>query len=191
MTNPSTVIATGAADTSSSAQAEPASSGTWRRWNLVVLTSLSAYSTALAWQAQLVSYPLYRAVGAGDFIAYHERYGASIPLVVIVPGFATFLAATAFYWTRPAGIGRRSAAAVSVAGLVSLLSTVLWAIPRHADLDRIGRSEATIDSLLRANLLRSLALTTATVVLGWGLGRLLTSRSTPDATVGEGAAGHR
>jgi hypothetical protein len=62
---------------------------------------------------------------------------------------------------------------VSVTSLVALLSTVLWAIPKHDELDRIGQSSSTIDSLLQANLLRSLALTTATLALGWAVAQML------------------
>lgn len=143
----------------------------WRHWNLVALTGLTAYSTALGWQAQLVSYPLYRAVAADDFLTYHAQYNASIPWVVVVPGFVSFLAGAAFYWTRPRSVPRTVGALVSAAGVTSLLSTVLWAIPGHNRLDQIGQSAATIDSLLQANLVRSFALTAATVALCWCLGQ--------------------
>lgn len=145
----------------------------WRTWHLVGLAGLSAYSTAIGWQAQLVSYPLYRAVGQDDFGAYHLQYGRTIPLVVIVPGFATFLASAAFPWTRPGPVPPRVARLVAASGLTSLASTVLWAIPRHDRLDRQGRSEEVVDSLLRANLVRSTALTVGTVALGWCVGRLI------------------
>ena len=137
----------------------------WRQLNLAVLTALTAYSAALGWQAQVVSYPLYRAVGDAEFAAYHRQYDQAIPLVVIAPGFASFLSGAAFYWTRPADVPRPVAAVVSAAGVASLASTVLWAIPMHARLDRAGRSAETIDSLLRANLLRTAALTTSTLAL--------------------------
>lgn len=143
----------------------------WRRWNLIGLTALSAYSTALGWQAQFVSYPLYRAVDAAGFAAYHRQYNHSIPWVVIVPGFVCFAGAVAFYWTRPAGTARPAALLVSASGATSMLSTLLWAIPMHDRLDRIGRSGPTIDSLLDANLLRSVTLTAGTVALCWCLGR--------------------
>jgi hypothetical protein len=143
----------------------------WRRRGLVGLAALSAYSTAIGWQAQLVSYPLFRAVGEQDFLAYHQAYNHAIPVVVIVPGFATFLASIAFLRTRPADVPVRAAAVVAVSGAVSLLSTVLWAIPMHDRLDDIGQSQATIDSLLDANLVRCLALSVGTGVLLWCLGR--------------------
>jgi hypothetical protein len=145
----------------------------WRGWHLIGLTALSAYSTGVAYQAQQVSYPLYRAVGAEDFATYHLAYNAAIPWVVIVPGFVTFLASAAFPWTRPHEVSRTAAAVVSVAGVVSLLSTVLWAIPMHDRLDAIGPSPATIESLLQANLLRSVALTVGTLALAWSVARLV------------------
>lgn len=148
----------------------------WRTWNLVGLTCLGAYSTAIGWQAQLVSYPLYRAVAEEDFLAYHAQYNHSIPAVVIAPGFATFLAAGAFLWTRPSSVPTGVAALVSGSGVVALLSTVLWAIPRHDQLDRDGQSAAVIDSLLQANAVRTAALTVGTLALAWCVGRLLTRR---------------
>ncbi len=146
-------------------------SSRWRDLGLVGLTALSAYSTALGWQAQLVSYPLFRAVSREDFLAYHEHYNQAIPVVVIAPGFLTFLGGIAFWWTRPAGVPRPVAGLVAGSGLVSLLATVLWAIPQHDRLDEIGQSAATIDSLLQANLLRSVALTAGTLALCWCVAR--------------------
>lgn len=56
----------------------------WRYAYLVVLTALCAYGTALGWFAQLVMYPLFRAVPAKDFGAFHSLYNRSIPAPVIV-----------------------------------------------------------------------------------------------------------
>jgi hypothetical protein len=137
----------------------------WRRWHLVGLTALTAYSTALGWQAQAASYPLFRVVPESDFLEYHAAYNAAIPLVVIVPGFVGFLAAAAFPWTRPADVPPGLAGVVAASGVGALVSTVAWAIPRHDRLDRIGQDAATIDSLLDANLLRSALLTAGTVAL--------------------------
>lgn len=136
-----------------------------RRAHLVVLTALTTYSAAVGWQAQAVSYPLFRAVPPEDFLAYHAQYNATIPLVVIVPGFLSFLACAAFPWTRPADVARGLAWVVAVSGVGALISTVAWAIPRHDELDRIGWSAPTIDSLLDANLLRCLVLSVGTIAL--------------------------
>jgi hypothetical protein len=150
-----------------------AGDASWRHLGLVGLTALTAYSTAVGWQAQLVSYPLYRAVAPEDFLAYHAQYNSAIPVVVIVPGFLSFLAGVAFLWTRPAEVPRGVAAVVAAAGATSLVSTVAWAIPMHDRLDRIGQDAATIDSLLSANLVRSLALTVGTAALCWTVARLV------------------
>jgi hypothetical protein len=155
--------------------AAPASTTTpaWRWWSLAGLTALGAYSTALGWQAQLISYPLYRAVRAEDFGAYHAQYNAGIPLVVVVPGFAYFLAGSAFWWTRPPGIPRAAAGVVASTSAAALLSTVLWAIPAHDRLDAAGLADATVATLLDANLVRSIAITAGTATLVWCVGRRL------------------
>lgn len=156
----------------------------WRRRGLIGLAALVSYSTAVGWQAQSVSYPLYRSVDPGSFAAYHAQYNHSIPLVVVLPGFVGFAAATSFYWTRPAEVPKWAAAVVSLSGVVSLISTVAWAIPMHDRLDRIGQSPDTIDSLLRANLVRSVALTTGAVTLWWCLSRLVAGRRTDSGAAG-------
>jgi hypothetical protein len=145
----------------------------WRLGNLVALAGLTAYSTGVAWQAQFVSYPLYREMSAEEFPAYHLAYNAAIPGVVIIPGFLTFLACAAFPWTKPAGVPRLATALVALSGLGSLLSTVLWAIPMHDRLDVIGQDAATITSLLQANGLRTALLTIGAATLSWSLARLL------------------
>ncbi|WP_344812465.1 hypothetical protein [Microlunatus aurantiacus] len=145
----------------------------WRVWNLAAVAALTAYSTGIAWQAQRVSYPLYRTVSAEEFPSYHLAYNDAIPGVVIIPGFVGFLACAAFPWTRPAGVPRAAAAVVAVSGVGSLLGTVLWAIPRHDLLDRIGQDPATITSLIQANGLRTALLTLGAVTLSWSLVRLI------------------
>lgn len=137
----------------------------WRDWALAATAGLALYSTGVSWQAQFVSYPLFGEVSAGEFADYHLAYNAAIPLVVIAPGFLGFLTSAALPWTRPADVSRRAAAVVSLTGLTALASTVLWAIPMHDKLDRIGQSDATIDSLLQANALRTAALTIGAGVL--------------------------
>ncbi len=148
----------------------------WRWWHLAGVTALTVYSTAIAWQAQLVSYPLYRAVGGAEFADYHQAYNQAIPLVVIAPGFISFAACAAYPWTRPAGTSRGLAWVVAASGVGSILSTVLWAIPRHDRLDRIGQDAATIASLLQANALRTGLLTAGALALVVTLGRALTRR---------------
>jgi len=92
---------------------------------------------------------------------------------VIIPGFLGLLACAAFPWTRPAGVPRLATTLVAVSGLGSILSTVLWAIPRHDLLDRIGQDAPTITSLIEANGVRTALLTMGAATLSWSLVRLL------------------
>lgn len=65
---------------------------------------------------------------------------------------------------------------VSLSGVTCILSTVLWAIPMHDRLDEVGHSAARIESLLTANLVRTVALSISLGVLGWSVGRPLQCR---------------
>ncbi len=145
----------------------------WRTWFLVATGALAAYSTGLSWQAQFVSYPLFRVLTAAEFPGYHLAYNDAILWVVIVPGFLTFLACAALPFTRPDQVSRATAWVVALTGVGSLLSTVLWAIPMHDALDRIGQDAATIDSLLLANGARTAFLTAGAIALSWCLARLI------------------
>ena len=147
--------------------------GPWRPAALAGLTVLTAYGTGIAWQAQFVSYPLFGAMSAADFPAYHLAYNAAIPGVVIVPGFLSFLACAAFPFIKPNGVPRLATAIVALTGLGSLLATVLWAIPMHDRLDRIGQDAATVESLLQANAVRTAFMTAGTAALTWITVRLL------------------
>lgn len=161
-------------DTIITAQRAPSrlAESSWRHWNLAAVAAITAYATGVGWQAQLVSYPLFRQVSAADFKAYHQAYGEAIPLVVIAPGFLSFLACIGFFWTRPPEIPRSVAALVSLTGLTAIGTTVLWAIPRHDRLDKIGQDAATISSLIEANAYRTGALTLGTLALGWCVVRM-------------------
>lgn len=165
--------------TATASSAEPGSwpAGRWRLVGLAALTALSAYSAGIGWQAQFVSYPLFGQVSAEEFPAYHLDYNAAIPLVVIAPGFLTFLGCASFPFTRPKEVSRAAAAVVASSGVLALVSTLAWAIPMHDKLDRIGQDAATIDSLLCANSVRTAALTVGAVTLAGCLSRLAHSRA--------------
>lgn len=145
----------------------------WRDLGLVGLTALPVHSTGVSWQAQRVSYPLFHAVAPQDFVAYHAQYNASIPVVVIVPGFLSFVAGAAFLWTHPSELPRLVASTVSAAGATAFVATVARAIPMHGRLSKAGQDAETIDALLSANLVRSVALTVETAALCGSLAHIL------------------
>ncbi|GEA86767.1 hypothetical protein [Cellulomonas cellasea] len=141
----------------------------WRDWVLGATTAVTVYSAGIAWQAYAVSYPLFSQVSAEEFPAYHLAYNAAIPGVVIAPGFVCFLACAALPWTRPADVPRALTAVVSASGLVSLATTVLWAIPMHDRLDSVGQSAEALAALAQANAVRTGALTLGAGALVWSL----------------------
>lgn len=150
----------------------------WRTWTLAATCALATYGAAVSWQAQVVSYPLYRTVPAEAFPAYHLAYNAAIPGVVVFPGFLGFAACIAFWWTRPTEVPRWLAGIVAATGLGAIATTVLWAIPLHDHLDRVGQDSATITGLLQANAVRTAVLTVGAAALTAALARLaLGSRS--------------
>lgn len=54
-------------------------------------------------------------------------------------------------------------------GPCALVATVARAIPMHDRLNKIGQDAETIDTLLTANPVRSMALTTETAALCWSV----------------------
>lgn len=135
--------------------------------------AVAIWSMAQLWFAQLVIYPLFAAIGAGDYIAYHRSYSRRIPLPVILPGFASFLVPLLL-----AGLGPPApylVTAVNITcGLVGLVVTVAFEIPRHARLEKHGRDDTVIAELVRFNWPRTLAMTGAAgcclviLVKAWG-----------------------
>ena len=142
-------------------------------WNLAAVAALTAYSTGIAWQAQFVSYPLYRAMSAGRVprvppgLQRRDPRRGDHPRLPRLPRLCGVP-------LDPAGrVPRLATALVAVSGLGSILSTVLWAIPRHDLLDRIGQDAATITSLIQANGVRTALLTLGAATLSWSLVRLI------------------
>lgn len=125
---------------------------------LLLWAALSFWVLGQIWLVQVVIYPLFARVGEPDYIGYHRFYTGHIPLVVIVPGFASFLLpfALAFYgpvvplWMTVINIA---------AGVVGLLVTVGLEIPRHGKLETLGKNDVTIAELIRFNWPRTASIT--------------------------------
>jgi hypothetical protein len=125
---------------------------------LLFWTGLVFWSLGQIWYAQIVIYPLFARVGEAEYRTYHGLYARRIPLPVIVPGFACFLAPMALAAFGPPLPGWLHAANIA-GGLVALLVTVGLEIPRHVALERHGKNEHTIAELVRYNWPRTAAIT--------------------------------
>ena len=128
-------------------------------WFLLLWTVLILYSFGAIWFAQIVVYPLFGKVGPDEYVAYHRFYSSRIPLPVILPGFASFLLPIALVFLGPDSIPLWMALANAACGLVGLFVTVALEIPRHARLEKGGKSEPVIRELIRYNWPRTLSIT--------------------------------
>lgn len=122
---------------------------------LVVHLAATWCLVGLIWVIQVVHYPLLKAVGRGEFVAYHERHMALItwvvgPLMLAEIGSAGLLLL----------LGERSwLFGISLVPLAGVwVSTALLQIPLHQKLTR-GYDAATIDRLVSTNGWRTLGWT--------------------------------
>ncbi len=122
---------------------------------LLALTVLAVYMVGVSLLTSQVSYPLYAAVPAGSFVEYHRRYTGRIPLVIIAPGFASFVACAVLPLVGPPGVPGWAAALVALGGLTALVATVAAAIPSHRRLQREGFRSGVYRTLRRADLIRT------------------------------------
>lgn len=127
-------------------------------WILLLWAALAFWVTGQVWFCQMVIYPLFAQVGAAEYGGYHRFYSRRIPLPVILPGFASFLAPIPLALWGPAVPAWMSAVNL-VAGGVGLLVTALLSIPRHNRLEREGRDEAVINQLVWCNMPRTISIT--------------------------------
>ena len=130
---------------------------------LIPWAALSFWTLGQIWFVQVVIYPLFAQVGEADYVAYHRFYSRRIPLVVILPGFDSFLLPLPLAWLGPDVPLWMSVTNVA-AGIVGLLVTALLAIPRHARLEKGGKNPATITELVRCNWPRTAAISVQAVV---------------------------
>jgi len=128
-------------------------------WFLLLWTILILYGCGVIWLTQIVVYPLFGKVGKDEYITYHKFYSSRIPLPVIVPGFAGFLLPIPLVFLRPESVPPWMALANVACGLMGLLVTVPLEIPRHARLEKGGKSVPLIRKLIRYNWPRTLSIT--------------------------------
>jgi hypothetical protein len=132
-------------------------------WMLLLWATLVFWVLGQIWLVQCVIYPLFAQVEEAQYIHYHRFYSRHIALPVIVPGFASFLLPLPLAFCGPSVPAWMSAANITV-GVVGLLTTVLLEIPRHARLEKGGKSHRTIAELIRFNWPRTLSISLQAVV---------------------------
>lgn len=107
---------------------------------------------AVIWFVQLVHYPLFARVGAGEFKRYEQEHVRRItwivaPLMLIELAASVWLVARAPTVIHIFGLG--------LVGVI-WLSTLLLQVPLHGQLSE-GFDEATVRRLVRSNWVRTIA----------------------------------
>jgi hypothetical protein len=120
--------------------------------------------TGVIWFVQLVQYPGFARVGAGEFRVFHEHHCRAIgwivgPLMTMELLTAVFLAwvgSPQWFW------------GVMLGALLAIwLSTALWQGPLHGRLAKDGLRPDLIRWLVRGNWLRTILWTARSVGLIW------------------------
>jgi hypothetical protein len=131
------------------------------------LTVLTIYMVGVSLMTSQVTYPLYAAVPADAFVAYHRRYSSRIPLVIIAPGIVSFLACVAVPFVRPDAVPAGAAVVIAAGGLTALTATVGAAIPSHRRLQRDGFDRRAYRTLRRADRIRTAGCLASATTLVW------------------------
>ena len=117
------------------------------------------------WLLQVVCYPTYRIVGAAEFVPFHVDFGRRLIPVFVIPAVLGCLSFYALLFLGPASAPRADLVVAAVAGTVILGTTGLVEVPTHMALDRDGKSDARIESLIRWNASRAIAWTAALLAI--------------------------
>lgn len=120
------------------------------------------------WMVQLVQYPGFLRVGAGDFSAFHAFHSERISLVVGPLMAIEGLAALWLLVQRPAGVSFGVAALGAALLAVALLTTLFVSVPLHGRLANGFDAEA-VRRLVATNWIRTAAWTARGAVAFWML----------------------
>jgi hypothetical protein len=130
---------------------------------LLAHAAVSLFCLGAVWFVQVVHYPLFAAVGAREWGAYHEAHRVRTGWVLAAPMLAQLGLGVAVVAVRPEGAGGPAAVGALALTAAVFAVTFLAAVPDH---DRLGRGwdPAVGRRLVRVNAVRT-ALWTAQAAL--------------------------
>lgn len=134
---------------------------------LLLCTWFTIFTAAGASITQAVTYPLFALVGKEEFPRYHATYNRWIAPVIIAPAFLSIGTAFALLFIQPSGVPAWALWSSGLLALVNLIVTVGITVPLHAELQRVGKSEALIRRLVLVNWPRAIAFSIHGVLLLW------------------------
>jgi hypothetical protein len=134
-------------------------------WLAVLTTVLFWYAAGGCWLLQVVAYPTYSLVGNDEFVPFHVDFGKRLMPVFVVPAVLACLGAFALIFLRPTSMPLWLALIVALCAAIILGTTMLIEVPKHAALDRDGKSETLIQGLVQNNLPRAISWTVGGILL--------------------------
>jgi ABC-type spermidine/putrescine transport system permease subunit I len=87
--------------------------------------------------------------------------------VTVIPMVLTCLGLIALVFVHPAVVPQSLTFVTAGCGVIILVTTIAFEVPKHLALDKDGKSSALIAGLVRDNIPRTLAWTVASLVLAW------------------------
>ncbi len=121
---------------------------------LLVNAAATLFMVGLSWFVQVVHYPLFAAVGADRFPAYHREHSRRTTWVVAAPMLVELVSSFALLVEPPAGEAALTAIGAALAAAAWAL-TFGGAVPAHRGLGDGFEPSAQL-RLLRASLVRTL-----------------------------------
>jgi hypothetical protein len=115
----------------------------------------------LIWMVQLIVYPGFIQIPAGDFIAYHRWYTKRIAIIVGPLMFAEVILLMGWWW---AGADHSAAYVATLAVSIVWLSTFRLQVPIHKRL-QYGKDNDLIRQLVATNWIRTAAWSLKTLVV--------------------------
>jgi len=134
---------------------------------LLIVTVLCFFCTGASWMLQFVAYPTYQLVGQNEFVPYHVDFGKRMLPVTVIPMVLTCLGLIGLLFVRPAAAPQWAALVTAACGVIILVTTIAFEVPKHLALDKDGKSDTLIAGLVRDNIPRTLAWTVASVVAAY------------------------
>ncbi len=128
----------------------------------------TCFMTGLIWFVQVVHYPLFAAVGRGEFAAYSRSHQSLTTLVVGPPMLLEAVSAALLLVVRPPSVPAWLAWTGLVLVAVIWLSTALLQVPAHGRLSA-GFDAETGGFLVATNWIRTIAWSLRSAVVVWML----------------------
>lgn len=146
--------------------------------NVILMANLASclYMTGLIWMVQVVHYPLFAKVGAGQFVEYQHRHQILTTWVVGPPMLVEMLAASIMLVIRPPLLCFTWALIGWILLLMIWCSTAFLQVPCHQQLTGGFDAQAHL-RLVSSNWVRTLGWTARSAILIWSISCLLGSTS--------------